>query len=246
MTEKIITPLISFDNYDLKEAATEISKLSKKADFSYVVTPNVDHMSRLCSDSKSNSLLAIYRQATMILCDSRILEKILRLAGKQLKAVVPGSDLTKYLFDHVLSASDKILVFGVEPEKIRLLSDCYKHLNISHVNPSMGFIDRDEEVSVLVEQVIEKEPDYIFLAVGSPRQEIFAAKLKAAGLKRGVALCIGASINFLVGVESRSPLIMQKLHLEWLYRMLQDPKRLVKRYAMNAGSLIKIYTNFKQ
>lgn len=240
-TVKLSTALVDFDNLDVKAAAARIQSLSQQDDFSYVVTPNIDHMSRLCDSSESEVLLPIYQEADLCLCDSRILEKLLKLTGHQLNAVVPGSDLTEYIFKHTLSDKDKVLVFGGEEERVSRLCDLYPHLSIEHINPSMGFINKDDEVASLVSTIAESEYHYIFLAVGSPRQEVFAAKLKQAKVRAGVALCIGASINFLVGVEKRAPKVMQMLHIEWLYRMLQDPKRLVKRYVQNACSLTKIY-----
>ncbi|ODS23428.1 hypothetical protein AB835_09105 [Candidatus Endobugula sertula] len=147
--------------------------------------------------------------------------------------------MTQYLFDHTLTNESKITVVGCTEEGIAKLQKKYSHLTIQHLNPSMGFINQADEVNNLIEQLKQYNAEYIFLAVGSPQQEVFAAQLKQSGLT-GVALCIGASINFLVGVEYRAPKWMQVLHLEWFYRMTQDPKRLVKRYTMNAVYLPKI------
>ena len=71
---------------------------------------------------------------------------------------------------------------------------------------------------------------FCFLAVGAPQQETLARMLKARGTARGMALCIGASINFLTGVERRAPQWMQSLGMEWLFRLGSDPRRLAKRY----------------
>ena len=103
----------------------------------------------------------------------------------------------------------------------------------------MGFINKPDEVDKLIQTIKELKPDLIFLAVGSPRQEEFALKLKAT-LEHGIALCIGASILFLTGDEKRAPQIMQQLSLEWLHRMFSDT-RLFKRYIANALNLVKIY-----
>jgi exopolysaccharide biosynthesis WecB/TagA/CpsF family protein len=57
----------------------------------------------------------------------------------------------------------------------------------------------------------------------------------------GVVLCIGASILFMVGEEKRAPMLIQKMHLEWLYRAIQDPKRLLSRYIDNLFQLPKLF-----
>lgn len=238
--KKISTGLIEFDNVDMVESANKIQTLSKNTPFSYVVTPNVDHLSRLCGTRPSDLLYQVYSNAAVTLCDSRIVEKMLAIVGHKIKAVVPGSDLTQYLFDKVLAAEDNILLIGGSDEDVAELKRRYPHLTLQHINPTMGFINKPDEVEQLIQQIKTIAADYVFLAVGSPRQEILAYRLQQAGVERGVALCIGASINFIIGVESRAPQWMQVLHLEWFYRMLQDPKRLVLRYSSNALALPKV------
>jgi exopolysaccharide biosynthesis WecB/TagA/CpsF family protein len=71
---------------------------------------------------------------------------------------------------------------------------------------------------------------FCFLAVGCPQQETIAQALRARGSAKGLALCVGASLNFITRDEKRAPVWMQKLALEWLYRLLGDPKRLARRY----------------
>jgi exopolysaccharide biosynthesis WecB/TagA/CpsF family protein len=243
---KIETSLVDLDDYDLPEAANHILSLRDQSRFSYVVTPNIDHLSRLCDTAADMPLAQAYQQSDITLCDSRILEKLLSLSRKPVKAVVPGSDLTQYVFDHVIRADDHVVVFGCDESEMASLYHKYSSLNITHISPSMGFIKKDDEVAVLIDRLKAEKADYIFLAVGSPQQEIFAYQLKMAGLDRGVALCVGASINFIVGVESRAPVWMQHLRIEWFYRMVQSPLRLVKRYSGNVMKLPTIYSRLRQ
>lgn len=244
--KKIQTGIVDFDNLNLAQAANEVKRLGGEEKYSYVITPNIDHLSRLSDINDSSQLGEVYSQASLILCDSRILEKLLRMCNKFVKAVVPGSDLTEYIFKNIITEKDKVLVFGCDEKEMQALYEQYPHLKIQHVNPSMGFIGRPDEVEGLINTVKEANANYIFLAVGSPRQEIFAGKLKRAGLQKGVALCIGASINFITGFERRAPLWMQKMHIEWMYRALQDPIRLGKRYTMNAYCLPRILRCLRQ
>jgi N-acetylglucosaminyldiphosphoundecaprenol N-acetyl-beta-D-mannosaminyltransferase len=237
---KVCTGLVAFDDLTLAESAANVKSLSEQPYFSYVVTPNIDHLSRLCSNSTSQTLKPIYANAALTLCDSRVLSKLLALIGRPVNNVVPGSDLTQFLFDHLLKTTDTILVVGGDDKDINALRNRYPSLVVQHINPSMGFINKPSEVDSLTEKIKEVAADYLFLAVGSPRQEILAYRLQQTEIKKGVALCIGASINFIVGVESRAPLWMQYVHMEWFYRMLQDPKRLFRRYASNALSIPRV------
>ncbi len=95
----------------------------------------------------------------------------------------------------------------------------------------MGFIRNPAAVEQCLQFIESNSPfRFCFLAIGCPQQEAIAAALKRRGTAKGLALCVGASLNFLVGDEKRAPLWMQRLSLEWLYRLLQDPKRLAGRY----------------
>jgi exopolysaccharide biosynthesis WecB/TagA/CpsF family protein len=95
----------------------------------------------------------------------------------------------------------------------------------------MGFIMKLEAVEDCLSFIERQSPfRFCFLAVGSPQQEMLAALLRQRGIARGLALCIGASLNFLTGRERRAPLWMQRLSLEWLYRLARDPRRLWVRY----------------
>lgn len=236
--------LCPIDMLSMRSAAVQISALAKSKAFHYVVTPNIDHLQRLHRASDGDDLLRIYRHASLSLCDSSVLAKLLYLKGIYIQDIVPGSSLTQKLFDDFIDADSRVFIVGGEKETIRKLKYLYPYLSISHVNPSMGFIRKDREVDGLIKRIKQANPDYIFLAVGSPQQEILAAKL-AQKLTRGVALCVGASLLFLSGQERRAPDWLQALTCEWLYRLIHNPRRLAKRYFLNIMYLPGIYSSIQ-
>lgn len=243
---QVLTSFVNFDNLTLKEAASSIVKMAATSSYGYVVTPNIDHLARLCDESEGGELYNVYRGAALNVCDSRIVEKLLNWSNKSLKEVVVGSDLTRYLFEQAMPKQSRVLIFGNKAEEFEALKRLFPQFELLHIEPSMGFIKKMDEVEQLIQQVKKLQADFLFIAVGSPRQEQFAYYLKESGLNKGVALCVGASINFIVGAEKRSPVWMQKIRMEWLYRMCQDPSRLVKRYFSNALYLNKIYKGLKK
>jgi len=81
---------------------------------------------------------------------------------------------------------------------------------------------------------------FVFLAVGSPQQEVLAAAITATGRATGTALCIGASLEFLTGVSRRAPAWMQRAGLEWLFRLGSDPHRLARRYLLNSPTVFRL------
>ncbi|MFT6791616.1 MAG: N-acetylglucosaminyldiphosphoundecaprenol N-acetyl-beta-D-mannosaminyltransferase [Cellvibrionaceae bacterium] len=232
---------ISFHNMRLVEAGEKIRSLSTGDKLNHVVTPNIDHLCKIYGSENNKQALPTIKAAALSLCNSRILEKMLRMKGKKLKEVVPGSTLTAYLFDKVLTPSDRILIFGVENEHFEILKQRYPHLTIDHINPSMGFIKKPDEVNDLIKQVEALDPSYIFLSVGAFQQEIFANKLAQTSKVKAVGLCVGASVLFLTGAQKRAPVFVQKMHLEWALRMLTNPRRLVSIYFKNFLALPKIY-----
>jgi exopolysaccharide biosynthesis WecB/TagA/CpsF family protein len=214
-------------DFDLPEFAHVASHYGQEK-FGYVVTPNVDHLIRYHEDSHFREL---YSHADYILLDSRVLAYLLRLTkGLKLK-VCPGSDLTAHLLTKIVRPDDEIVLIGCSETQVAQLRAKLNLRNLHHFNPPMGFIKSPEAVEEALKFVEAHAPfRFCLIAVGSPQQEIFAQKLRERGIARGLGLCIGASINFLTGAETRAPAWMQKVGMEWAYRLLQDPKRLAKRY----------------
>ena len=79
---------------------------------------------------------------------------------------------------------------------------------------------------------------FVFLAVGSPQQEVLAAAIAATGRATGIGLCIGASLEFLAGASRRAPCWMQRCGLEWLFRLCSDPRRLARRYLIDSPAVL--------
>ena len=104
----------------------------------------------------------------------------------------------------------------------------YPGIRISGVyNPPFRALTEEEDQQV-IKQINEAEPDFIWVGLGAPKQEkwMYAHQGKVHGLMVGV----GAAFDYLAGNIQRAPSWMQKANLEWLYRLMQDPKRLFRRY----------------
>lgn len=240
---KLQTKLVNLHNVTMDFALSNIRDLSKSKELDTIITPNIDHLVRICENDPDGTLKKIYNDAALCLCDSKILEKLLKAKGKDVIEVIPGSTLTQNLFDEIITEKDTVFVVGGNDNTIEKLRSLYPHFTILHHNPPMGFIHDVNAVNMVIELIEKQKPNYIFLAVGSPRQEILADMLRAKKVSSGVILCIGASILFIVGDERRAPLILQNLHLEWFYRLIRDPKRLASRYIKNIIALPKLFSN---
>ncbi|HZW14867.1 MAG TPA: WecB/TagA/CpsF family glycosyltransferase [Brevundimonas sp.] len=198
--------------------------------YGYVVTPNVDHVIKLMDGRVEAD---VYRAADLIVCDSRILAHLARLRGKSL-TVYPGSDLTADLL-----ASDHDLTFGVFGPDRAAFDDLVARF------PRRRFIFIDAPMLTpgtpawiaAVDAAARAEWDVLLACVSFPKQERFAHALRAVGRQTGVTLCVGASVDFLTGRQQRAPRLYQQLSLEWLHRLMSQPRRMFRRYVLEGPAI---------
>ncbi|HEY0982614.1 WecB/TagA/CpsF family glycosyltransferase [Schlesneria sp.] len=234
--------LHTFDDYDITQFMDVVASFGDSR-YGFVVTPNTDHLIRLNDDE---AFLKLCQSATYLLLDSRFLSLAFFLTKGMHIPVCPGSDLTESLFEKVIKPDDPVLIVGATPEQARFLENKYSLTNLSQYTPPMGFIKSEEEVLKCLEFVEAHSPfRYCFIALGSPQQEILASRLAERGVARGLALCIGASVNFLTGTEQRAPMWMRAMCSEWMYRLLQNPRRMWWRYLVRGPRIFWLMTNLQ-
>jgi exopolysaccharide biosynthesis WecB/TagA/CpsF family protein len=224
------------DDYDLAGFAAIAADFGWDS-FGFVVTPNVDHLIRY---HESASFRELYSHADRVLLDSRVLAFLLRLTKGISARVCPGSDLTAMLFK-LAAADDRVVLIGGSDEQAQRLRMLYGLNGLMHYNPPMGFIRNADAIETCL-QFIEKHSPFrfCFLAVGSPQQELLARELKRRGVARGLGLCVGASIDFMTGIERRAPRWMQRIGFEWLFRLLRNPGRMAKRYLLRGPRILVV------
>jgi len=215
-----------FDTGSIEEAVCNIVAETGGC-FKYVVTPNVHHMVRLLEDP--TTMRPLYERAWRVFCDSRVLSRLAWFSGLRLP-VITGSDLTARLIARAEEQRLTIALIGPTAAACAALGSRYPGLNIVFHTPPMGFIKSPHELQKCVDFAVKTQTPLIFLATGMPQQEILAYHIADHPQARGVGLCIGASIDFLTGKQRRAPVWVQKANLEWLYRLLSDPRRLASRY----------------
>src|SRR3984893_2225627 len=229
-----MTNVLMIDDYELGEARAIVTAFGSER-FGYVVTPNVDHVIRHYHDPEFR---ALYAQAAYVFLDSHFLAHLMGFLRRQRHRVSPGSDLTAAVMSGVIKPNDVTVMVGGSAEQAQELRARFGLKALRHIDPPMNFIRDKLAVESCLRAIEESSPfRFCFLAIGSPQQEIIVQKLKERGVARGVALCVGASIDFMTGVEERAALWIRKSGFEWLFRLVQNPRRLAKRYLVRGPDI---------
>jgi N-acetylglucosaminyldiphosphoundecaprenol N-acetyl-beta-D-mannosaminyltransferase len=211
--------------------------------YRYVVTPNAYHVVK--AHDHPARLLPLYREAWLSLCDSRILRALARLEGRALP-LVTGSDLVAALLStlsqsHSPSDRQRLLIVGPSVDAATALRAAYPGLEFD-VLPAPAGLAADAELRLAVAGAcVERSWDILLLCLGCPAQELIARQIGQLGRGSGVALCVGASIDFLTGASVRAPLWLQRLSLEWAYRLAREPQRLWRRYLVESPKILRIF-----
>jgi exopolysaccharide biosynthesis WecB/TagA/CpsF family protein len=225
------------DRYDVESFAATASKFGQSR-YGFVVTPNVDHLIRLHDDVDFRGL---YAAARYVLLDSRFLAKVLHLTTGRSLPVCTGSDLTAKLLAEVAGVDDRIVVVGGSRQQMLTLEARFGFRNLVQYSPPMGFIRDPEAVEACLRFVEAHSPfRFCLLAVGAPQQEILAQRLQARGVALGLALCVGAAIDFVTGTQRRAPQWVQHAGLEWVFRLGQNPARLASRYLVRGPRVFRL------
>jgi exopolysaccharide biosynthesis WecB/TagA/CpsF family protein len=205
---------------DVREAA-----LSGRL-FGLVVTPNVHG---IIQANRDPVMMRTFQAAEHSFCDSRIVQKLVSLVGIKVP-LVTGSDLTRELFDDPRIRKLRVCMIGGQPwygEGLRKKFGCQA---LHHLDFPYQKHFTDEEIERIC-RTIPGDFDLVFVCLGDPLQSRVAVTLQR--LDRGrfpLLLCVGASVDFILGAKKRAPKWLQRLHMEWLFRLATEPRRLYRRY----------------
>ncbi|MET4102168.1 N-acetylglucosaminyldiphosphoundecaprenol N-acetyl-beta-D-mannosaminyltransferase [Roseovarius sp. MBR-78] len=202
-----------------------------------LATVNLDHMVKLRHDA---GFRAAYARHDLIVADGNPIVWLSRLARRPV-GLVPGSDMVVPLACAAQAAGVSVaLVGGTETglrgAASRLVAEVPGLRVAACIAPPMGFAPSGAQGAEVIAALARSGAGLCLLALGAPRQEIFAARAREALPHLGLA-GIGAGLDFLSGAQHRAPRWVRRLALEWLWRMLSQPRRLVPRYARCAAIL---------
>ncbi len=223
---------VEIDQLTPRDAIARIGALARTFGRHIVVTPNLDHMLRLRAD---RAFRDAYAGASLVLADGMPLVWLSRLGNMPLPGRVAGADLIEPVLAEAERNGWSVFFLGPMPATLDLaLNRCardFPRLRIAGAHsPPRNFEQDSAQDAACVAAIRDANPDIVFLALGTPKQELWIARHRGE-IEFSVALCVGAGIDFFAGVQQRCPKFLAGIGAEWIWRLLREPKRLGRRYA---------------
>jgi N-acetylglucosaminyldiphosphoundecaprenol N-acetyl-beta-D-mannosaminyltransferase len=205
----------------------------------YVVTPNVNHAVLL---QRHSQFARVYADADFVLADGMPIVLFARMFGLSVPERVAGSDLVPLLFDRARAESPlRVFLLGAQPEvnarASRAVENRWPGVRVvGRDSPPVGFEESAEENARILEDITAARPDVLIVGLGAPKQELWVHQHRD-DISAKVALCVGATIDFLAGEKQRAPHWMRRSGLEWMHRIALEPRRLSGRYLRDGLAL---------
>ena len=225
-------------NVTMAQAISRIDEYVVSGDFHQIATANLDFAR---NSLKNEYLQRIICECSMVLPDGAPMLWASNLFGQPLQERVTGVDLVPELAKLSVKKGYSIFLLGSNEDDSRAAADMlrerYPGVKIAgrYCPPVAPLHEMDNEE--ILRRLHAARPDILLVAFGNPKQEIWIHRHRDR-LKVPVAVGIGGALNMIAGSLTRAPRFVQKLHLEWLFRMVQEPRRLLPRYAHDALALV--------
>ncbi|MFZ6861142.1 WecB/TagA/CpsF family glycosyltransferase [Undibacterium sp. Ji67W] len=208
-----------------------------------VVTPNVDHIVKLDQQAEFK---ALYSTSDYIFADGMPIVWASKMCQQALPERVTGADLFVSLCKGCVINGASIFILGGMPgqegELLSSFARVYPGLKVNIFCPSMQFTPDGAEADRAIHLIQETQPNILFVCLGMPKQEYFAFRYQREQTSNNVPLilCVGAAMEFALGQKKRAPLWMQKIGMEWFWRLASEPRRLWQRYTIQGSKFLGI------
>jgi len=200
----------------------------------------VINVAKLVNCRKNTELRQSLNEADVVVADGLPVVWLSILVGNPLPERIAGIDIMYQLLKLASKNHYRVFFLGAKQQIVKKVVDFsqreYPGLQIAGYRN--GYFKESEDKDV-AEQIRESSTDILFVAISSPKKEIFLRKWRGF---MGIPVChgVGGSFDVLAGVTKRAPMWMQRCGIEWLYRLIQEPRRMWKRYLVTNTIFIKL------
>jgi N-acetylglucosaminyldiphosphoundecaprenol N-acetyl-beta-D-mannosaminyltransferase len=232
-SDRIVIDGLAFDNVTMGEAIDLVENYIDRGKEMLVVTTNVDNLLTL---SRDEEFRRAYAAADLVLADGVPLLWLARLQGTPLKDRVSGADFVVEFCRMAAQRGRRVFFLGglegVAQRAAEVLQKRFPGLTVvgSH-SPSWNFDRKEDENRQIVEMIKQQRPDILFIAAGAPKQENWLSRYRAE-FGPVVSMGVGAAFDFVSGYKRRAPQVLRSCGLEWLWRLVHEPRRLFRRYIL--------------
>jgi N-acetylglucosaminyldiphosphoundecaprenol N-acetyl-beta-D-mannosaminyltransferase len=222
---------LPFHAVTMDETVAICSQLIRDRKSAYAITANVDFVAQAYTNPQLRSIL---QHADLAVCDGMPLVWLSRWFKPVLPERVAGSDLVHRLFEQADHNQWRVFFLGSDDQTLSraksVLDQRYPRMIVAdQFSPPYAPVDHWPNDEIL-RRIRQAQPDILCVAVGCPKQEYWIRRYaQQAGVPLSIG--IGASLDFIAGSQTRAPRWVQRIGMEWLWRMGTDPMRLTKRYA---------------
>lgn len=230
------------DNLTMEETLNEVSKAIQNKKLLHHTVVNAGKIVALQTDEE---LKKGVNEADLINADGQAVIWASKILNKPLKERVAGIDLFSNLIEFAYRNNYKIYLLGAKDEVVKKLINKIESNYSSHIiaGAHHGYFQKEEE-QVIVNEIAKSGAHMLFVAMSSPKKEIFLNKYKTQLSSLNFIMGVGGSFDVLAGKTKRAPRWMQNSGLEWFYRFVQEPRRMWKRYLI--GNIKFIYLVIKE
>lgn len=238
---------IRIDNLTASEILDHVDECISRKTPCQIVGVNVDQALRVIEDEYSHK---IFDDAEIVFTDGKPIIWMAKWLKRPIVEKVSGPDLMLMLCERAAKKGHKIFILGcaegVAAKAAENLEKMYPGLQcVGTYSPPFGFEKDAAEMNKIVSMLKESNADQLFVGMGSPKQDIFIYE-NMNKYQIPVSYSMGAAIDFIGGSVKRAPKWMSDVGLEWFHRMMQNPKRLVKRYLVDDRRILKYYREFRK
>lgn len=239
--ERIRIGSVPVDVVDMNGALDRIVELVEAKQGGTVFTPNVDHVVVAEHDERFRNA---YSRVSLSLVDGMPVLWASRLLGRRLPEKVSGSDLVRPLMQRAAERGYRVFLFGggqgVAELAAQRLAEEFSGIQVVGTDASkVSLADPPEARAPIARRIAATRPDLVLVCLGAPKQEVFCDQ-HFRELAPAVMVCIGAGIDFIAGTAQRAPRWVSRSGLEWLYRLVQEPRRLAGRYLLRDPQFVAI------
>ncbi len=214
---------VGFDNITKFDAVDYAFSIQSEHKAYYVVTPNPEIVMRARADEE---MLSAVEDAELVIPDGIGVIYGAKILGTPMKERVPGIDFTTALMKRMNEEGRSVFLFGSKPGVADKAAENLSVMfpGIRFVGTNDGYFSDDEPI---IQRINSAKPDLMLVCLGAPKQEKWMQK-NASRLDVGIMVGAGGSLDVFAGVVERAPEKWQRLGLEWLYRLLKEPKRIIR------------------